>query len=70
MTEERDGYELFTIEDFLQQVSYGAFNEYDGTGYLGTKDVRSPQYFDFLDINRMLRVIKMDGFTHVYWYNK
>ena len=56
-----------TIENFIQNCKVGMFIDYDGYGYLATKDRRS-------DIIISPSKIKKVGIpkwaTHVLWYNR
>ena len=64
-----DGEEIFTLQDFKQEVKSGNFNEYDGGG-VAAKEVdgvleRSDLRVDLSDLGKV-----PEGTTHVIWFNK
>lgn len=58
---EDDG-EVFSLEDWIELVSVGAVNHYDGSGYQAT----------LLGYDRTLDAfaMKADDCTHIIWFNK
>lgn len=58
--------QVMTLSEFLEQMDLGCYNEYDGSGYLGTKTEES-------NIPIWSVIYSLDQYpeyTHVYWYNK
>lgn len=65
--------DIYTIDEFMNQVDRGSINDYDGTGYLAIEIDN-----EFYEVNRngfichypWLKAMKEKGFTHVSWYGK
>lgn len=65
--------DIYTIDEFMNQVDRGSINDYDGTGYLAVEIDNK-----FYEVNRngfmchypWLEAMKEKGFTHVSWYGK
>lgn len=63
--------DVMTIQEFIESVESGFFIDYDGIGYLGTKD-------GYCDSNSILPSqlesckdkLLHSGFTHVVWFNR
>lgn len=66
-----DDDDVMTIEEFIENVESGFFTDYDGIGYLGTKDC-------YCDSNAILpsqlefckEQLLNSKFTHVIWFNR
>lgn len=54
--------EVFKLEEWKSYVAYGAFTDYDGTGYYGT----STHYC----LKEVFSEPPPENATHVHWFNK
>lgn len=61
--------DLFTMEDFINNVNSGGFIDYDGFGHYATKTHQSDQIIKPSHISSG-RYLKNPQFTHVMWYNR
>lgn len=59
--------DVFNMEDFKENVEYGAFIDSDGDGYYGTETHESNISVSPSDIRN--GTYRKD-FTHIIWYNK
>lgn len=63
--------EVFTLEEFMEEVDRGSITEYDGIGYFhdGEKEtaisVFSPIWFKYNSVDEVI-----EQFPYVIWYNK
>ena len=74
------GPEVMTIESFMANVEFGAFNEDDGSGYFGTHDtfVEAEAYkvWPVIEARNLFDKVEQESFTkstgctHVHWFNK
>lgn len=59
--------DLFTVEEFIQNVKDGGFTDYDGRGFFATQthysDIEVECSIPFWNPNKAL-------YTHVLWFNK
>ena len=62
--------ELIPIEKFISWIKFGAFIDYDGSGYYAT----STEYFQDLPAipSEMLKgkIFSSPSITHIAWFNK
>lgn len=56
----------YPIEEFIEHVESGLFNNYDGIGYFGIETAESEERAR-CDVNFLKRM--STKYTHVYWYN-
>jgi|SRR5271170_4567669 len=63
---ELDGVQLMTIAEFRDACRVGAYNDDDGSGYLGTIDKGSEAPISCSSPMTDVPV----RYTHVWWYNK
>ena len=65
----KKGYGLFSpIDDFIEDVRGGYFNDYDGMGYL--LDTDGNKLDDVICNVKYLEKAKANGVIYVAWYNK
>lgn len=60
--------DVFTIEDFIEEVETGGFMSYDGTGYYWDTEKNEEAEKVSFDINKL----KQDAqkYEYVIWYNR
>ena len=61
--------DLFTYEQFIEEVKEGGINNYDGCGYWAYEDKVSDLSYEFYTGNDWV-ILEKYGFTHILWFNK
>jgi hypothetical protein len=61
--------DLFTYEQFMEEVKEGGINNYDGSGYWAYEDKVSELSYEFYTGNDWA-ILEKYGFTHILWFNK
>jgi hypothetical protein len=61
--------DLFTYEQFMEEVKEGGINNYDGSGYWAYEDKVSELSYEFYSGNDWA-ILEKYGFTHILWFNK
>ncbi len=59
--------DVFTVQEFYQDVRAGGFINYDGSGYPANPPFMSDEPIDCSEIYKGVLPI---GFTHIAWFNK
>ena len=61
--------DLFTYEQFIEDVQEGGINSHDGCGYWAYEDKVSDLSYEFYTGNDWV-ILEKYNFTHVLWFNK
>ena len=61
--------DLFTYEQFMEEVQEGGINKYDGCGYWSYEDKVSELSYEFYSGNDWA-ILEKYNFTHILWFNK
>lgn len=62
--------DLFTIDQFLEDVKIGMLIDYDGWGYFATFDNHDRNYAFYPSEITEKRISIPDWATHVLWFNR
>ena len=61
--------DLFTYEQFMEEVNGGGINNYDGCGYWSYENKVSELSYEFHTGNDWV-ILEKYNFTHILWFNK
>ena len=72
LEEAPDYADVFTMDDFIEEVRHGGIMNYDGAGCLAIADENGKIWESnmFVDCSVTWLELQSESFTHVCWYNK